>query len=232
MVEDRAWTAGGSWADYDNDGDLDLYVTNTNGVPFSDNFLYRNDGNGNFSRITTEIVARDGGASENSAWGDFDNDGDLDLFVANGGLWGENANDFYVNNGNDNHWINIKCIGTFSNTAAIGAKVRVKAKIRGNDVWQMQEISGGNTGGVGGQNSLDVEFGFGDATAIDSIKVEWPSRFVQVLTNVLANQFIVIREADSLPAVPQNLQASPGHQKVTLTWNPNTDSDFLRDGKE
>lgn len=221
VVTDAGDFTGGSWGDYDNDGDLDLFVTNRNGG----NPLYRNDGSGNFSKI---IIDNDGGVSMCSAWGDLDNDGDLDLFVANAGLFGENANDLYLNNGNSNYWINVKCIGTFSNTAAIGAKVRVKAQIRGNNVWQVREISGGNDGGVGGQNSLNAEFGLGDASVIDSIKVEWPSGIVQVLTNISPNQFLNITESKSLPAAPQNLQARAGVNQVTLTWDANTEPDFLR----
>ena len=68
-----------SWGDYDNDGDPDLYSSVFNG----NNILYRNDINeeGEFTRVTENIIANDGGASLGSGWGDYDNDGDLDLFV-------------------------------------------------------------------------------------------------------------------------------------------------------
>jgi hypothetical protein len=79
---------GGSWADFDNDGDLDLFITHVMwGDPSSSaNFLYQNDGTGNFTSVTGQGIVNDGAYSYGSAWGDYDNDGDLDLYVANTGV--------------------------------------------------------------------------------------------------------------------------------------------------
>ncbi|MGH9841820.1 MAG: CRTAC1 family protein [Blastocatellia bacterium] len=74
----RGWSLGVSVADYDNDGDEDLYLTN-----FSANVLYRNDGNGSFTDVTKAAGVGDARWSASSGWADYDNDGDLDLFVAN-----------------------------------------------------------------------------------------------------------------------------------------------------
>ena len=189
IVNDGGFSSGSSWGDYDNDGDLDLFVTNYNYYN-QNNFFYSNNGDGTFTKIHNGIV-NDGGNSKGSSWGDYDNDGDLDLFVANS----NNQNNFlYSNNGNSNYWINIKCVGTVSNTSAIGAKVKVKTTIDGTSIWQMREISGQT--GFGSQNSLNAEFGLGDATVIDSIKIEWPSGIVQVLTDVEVNQLLTITEED------------------------------------
>ena len=79
VVNDGGSSYGSSWGDFDNDGDLDLFVANER----ENNFLYRNDGSGNFAKITNGPVVNDGGSSYGSSWGDYDNDGDLDLFVAN-----------------------------------------------------------------------------------------------------------------------------------------------------
>jgi len=94
IVKDGGNSRGSNWGDYDNDGDLDLFVTNQSG---QSNFLYRNNGNGTFTRITDGQIVNDGGDSIGSSWGDYDNDGDLDLFVTNRN--GEN-NFLYRNNGN------------------------------------------------------------------------------------------------------------------------------------
>jgi hypothetical protein len=75
-----------------------------------------------------------------TAWGDYDNDGFLDLFVSNT----TGANLLYRNNANDNYWLKFRLIGTRSNCAAIGAKVPVHATINGQSFWQMREVSGGD----------------------------------------------------------------------------------------
>ena len=93
VVTDVRTSIGGSWADYDNDGDFDLFVANWDG---ENNQLYRNDGDGTFSRVTSGQIVNDGGSSVSGAWGDYDNDGHLDLFVAND--WNEN-NFLYHNDG-------------------------------------------------------------------------------------------------------------------------------------
>jgi hypothetical protein len=82
-VEESLYSSGASFADMDSDGDMDLFVANINGAP---NSLFRNDGTGRFTPVTTGgVVTGPGAAGGNaSAWGDFDNDGDLDLFVTHG----------------------------------------------------------------------------------------------------------------------------------------------------
>ncbi len=77
-IADPGWAMGVSVADYDNDGDDDLYVT-----CFGPNKLYRNRGNGTFEDVTTKAGVSDPRFSTGAAWGDYDRDGDLDLFVAN-----------------------------------------------------------------------------------------------------------------------------------------------------
>ncbi len=94
VVSQSATSAVGlAWADYDNDGDLDLFIANTNN---ENNQLFRNDV-GIFTELTTGPVVSDGGSSVGGVWGDFDNDGDLDLFVTNSS--DNEANMFYENDG-------------------------------------------------------------------------------------------------------------------------------------
>jgi hypothetical protein len=97
IVNDNGRSAGIAWGDYDGDGFEDLFVANNNG---ENDFLYHNNGDGTFTRITSGDIVNDGGDSVSAIWGDFDNDGDLDLFVSSGGGFGSPKNNFlYRNNG-------------------------------------------------------------------------------------------------------------------------------------
>ena len=93
VAEDGGKSSGACWADYDNDGDPDLFVAN---LGDENNFLYRNNGDGTFQKIDNGPVVNDGGDSNGAAWGDYDADGWVDLFVANKGQ----DNFLYHNNGN------------------------------------------------------------------------------------------------------------------------------------
>jgi hypothetical protein len=168
--DDQHSLMGGVWGDYDNDGDLDLFVAN--GILFysEDNGLYDNQGDGTFRKVTSGSLVHDGGKSWGAAWGDYDNDGFLDLFVVNSDPPEENF--FYHNNGNSNHWIKIRCIGTAANRAGIGAKVFVTATIQGKLVTQMREISSGAS--QDGSGFIGAHFGLGDATIVDTLRIEWP----------------------------------------------------------
>jgi hypothetical protein len=182
---------GSNFADIDNDGDLDLFVTNSFWGTMWNNFLYLNNGDGTFTKNTTDVTATDLGWSYGNAFGDYDNDGDMDLVVANCYGAAQN-NNLYNNNGNDNNWVTITCVGTMSNKSAIGAVVKVLATINGEPTWQMAQISGQT--GYCGQNMLPAHFGLGDATIIDSVYIYWPSGYVDITTNLPINQFATIAE--------------------------------------
>jgi len=219
---DGGWSVGCAWGDYDNDGWLDLFVANLGPIdPITrasiapeNNFLYHNNGDGTFTKITGGSLVNDLGYSTGCAWADYDNDGFLDLFVANG--WNDfRENDFlYRNNGNSNNWITLKLIGTVSNRSAMGAKVRVKATIGGRTFWQMREISGGSN--FGSQNDLRPSFGLGDATNIDLIRIEWPSGAVQTMTNVTTKQFLTVTESPRLSASDSRPDGSFGFEFTGL----------------
>lgn len=94
IVNDGGESRAAAWADYDRDGWLDLFVCNQND---QNNFLYHNNGNGTFTKVTSGSIVNDGGWSRGCSWGDYDNDGWPDLFVVNY----QGQNDFmYHNNHN------------------------------------------------------------------------------------------------------------------------------------
>lgn len=209
IVNDPGYGSCSGWGDFDNDGDLDMFIAQAYVPPNYDqklvNKLYKNllmeTGSASFEKITSGQIVSDSGYSYGFAWGDYDNDGDLDIATAN--TFGENQKNALYKNElvSSNKWLNIKCKGTQTNKSAIGAKVRIKIVINGNPVWQMQEVDGQS--GYCGQN-LNLHFGLGNASVIDSIKVEWPAGTDQYFTNVAVNRSVTITENGNLISVDEN----------------------------
>ncbi|MBI4326455.1 MAG: CRTAC1 family protein [Chloroflexi bacterium] len=184
-----------AWGDYDNDGYLDLFVASYNAT----NRLFHNNGNGTFTQVLSGAPVMDSGShiySQACGWADYDNDGFLDLFVTrftDNGI--PTSNLLYHNDGNTNGWLEVKLVGTVANRSAIGAKVRVRATIAGNTFWQMREIT---TGGGRWAQPLTAHFGLGNATNVDTVRVEWPSGTIQEFRNVSAKQIMNITEPPRL----------------------------------
>ncbi len=240
IVNDGGNSVGASWGDYNNDGNIDLFVSNAGN---QDNFLYTNNGDGTFTKVTDGDIVNDGGHSHGSAWGDYDNDGDLDLFVSNdqegknllysnngngtfsklsnnitedkehsfGAAWADYDNDMdidllVINRGmNENSMYKnsrgkcqskacVTLVGTNTNRSAIGAKVRIKATIYGEEVWQLREVTSQSGGGTGGQNDMKLIIGLGDATQIDAMMIEWPSGYTQIIEGLPIDECHTIEE--------------------------------------
>jgi hypothetical protein len=198
-----AWGCG--FIDYDNDGWADIVQINGHIYPEIDKYdfgetfknprlVYRNLGNGHFKDVSSEmgsgISARF--SSRGAAFGDYDNDGGIDVLVLN-------MNDLpsLLHNvgGNEQNWIKIKLVGTKCNRSAIGARVRV---VTGEHA-QMDEVHSGTS--VMSQNDLRLHFGVAKAEAVDSLEVRWPTtQKVERFTQVKANQILTIREGDGIVA--------------------------------
>ncbi len=180
--------------DVDNDTDLDIFFAAGHIDPASwenhgqSDVLLRNNGDGTFTDISEEVALhqfKTKGVGRGVAAGDYDTDGDIDLIIVNSG---EKPRLLRNDGGNKNNWLHIRSIGVQSNRDGVGAHI----KIITGDLYQIREVSAGSS--YLSQNSLEVEFGLGNYKKIDKIIIQWPSGTVQTLTNVPANQTIVVTE--------------------------------------
>jgi hypothetical protein len=99
------------------------------------------------------------------------------------------------------NWINLTLEGTASNRSAIGARVKAKANIAGDDVWQMHEISGGSVG----QNSHRVHLGLRDAESVDSLMIRWPGSGEEGFSNIEAGKFYKVVEGEGITEITENI---------------------------
>lgn len=167
---------GCNFGDLDNDGHLDFY-TGT-GEPdlrsLMPNRMFRNNGDGTYSEVTTE--GRFGHLQKGHAivFGDIDNDGDQDVYEVMGGAFEGDGfpNVLYENPGADGHWIAFRLEGTHSARSAIGARVRVLVVSNGKERSIYRWVG---TGAMFGSSSLRLEVGLGKAESIRSVSVLWPS---------------------------------------------------------
>ncbi len=213
---DMGGARGCAMADFDNDGDLDIYVNNggLSNVLINDvimqmptfvqfyiawepaeNRLYRNDGGLSFTDVTAEAGVVGLGIGSGVASGDVNRDGFPDLFATNRTYYSNGRlvnvpqqSWLWLNEGNDNHWIQIQLRGTRSNRDAYGARVRVQA----GDLTQVRERTSAH-----GYNSADdpvLSFGLGAREAVDLVEITWPGGAVQQLENLGVDRRHVISE--------------------------------------
>ncbi len=209
----------GVWADFDNDGDLDCFVTNDG----SRDEYYVNNDDGTFTAITSGDILGSSVAKHWSATaGDYDNDGDLDLFVSAAGVFDREL--LQNDNMNGNNWLKLKLTGTISNRTAVGTRIRALATINGQPIWMQREISVQNA--FCGHSSTIVHFGLGNATSVDSLIIYWPSGNRFDSTGITPNQLLQLTEQGAsfkandptLGAAPYAIEFEASATSAINTW--------------
>jgi len=188
---------GSTFGDVDNDGDLDLLVLNSYSDTHFTNSLFINDGKGNFTKNTSDPLAQYTGWTYSAAFGDYNNDGWLDVILANNRNESQ-ANAVFKNTGTGNNWIRIKCAGTHSNKSAIGAIVKVTAVISGDTITQTRKIEASS--GYASQNSLTAHFGLGNARDILRVQIRWPAGLVETFDGLAVNSSYILTEGTGTTA--------------------------------
>ncbi len=243
----QTWSS--AWGDFDNDGWMDVLV----GGSASIHKLMRNNGDGTFTDITAGS-GFDDLAALGIEWvaNDFDNDGYIDVLGANGRLClnngdmsftpylfpslvngpvGDfnndgfldigNASRLHYNNGNENNWVKFNTVGTASNLNGIGARITIYTPAG----KQIRDVQSGT--GFRYMHSLNVHFGLGQTTQIDSVVVSWPSGTSDTFLNLAINSFHVLTEGEPYDALNvSNVQVAP----LLLYPNPAQDNLYIEHG--
>ncbi|QAA80715.1 T9SS type A sorting domain-containing protein [Aequorivita sp. H23M31] len=228
-LKDNMQTWSSAWADYDNDGYLDVFIGSSSSS--FNHKLNRNNGDGTFTDIsaTTGIHALTMTGIENCTY-DFNNDGYADI-ISNGnillnngdmtftlipnalpnnnGSFGDLNNDgfidsfanghIYYNNGNANHWIKIVTKGIESNSNGIGARITITSALG----TQIREVRSGE--GFKYMSTLNTHFGLGEDTEIATLTVRWPSGIIDTYENVDVDQTIYITEGSTTVGIEENV---------------------------
>jgi hypothetical protein len=195
------WGAG--LTDFDNDGWPDILIATGNVYPevekiFKDyphrgpRLVFQNLRNGTFKEVTAQMGSGilSPKSSRGCAFGDFDNDGDVDVLVMNMNEPPLLLRNDYINKRTreTNNWLELKLIGTKSNRSAIGARLLLKAGSR----VQVQEITSQSS--YYSHNDSRLHFGLGQNEKVDAIEIRWPSGFTETLRDVPANRIVTIKE--------------------------------------
>lgn len=149
--------------------------------------LFRNLGNGKFVNVTEDCGSGLNAlhSSRGCAFGDFDNDGDMDVLVMN---INEPPSLLRADLKSDHHWLKIKLFGTQSNRTAIGARVRVKC----GPHWQAQQVESQSS--YYSVNDFRLHFGLGQAPKADLLEVRWPNGDIEAFHDVAGDRLVHIRE--------------------------------------
>jgi hypothetical protein len=211
----QSWAA--LWGDFDNDGDLDLYISNHGCFLDNEpNTYYVNNGDKTFTEDTTAagLRAMVEGRGDHAAAADYDQDGFLDIFVTNGATGPGPCGGpdlLFDNQGNGNHWLQVRTVGTISNRDGIGAHLVLEAN---GSTQYRQQLTGKH---AYTQDSSLIHFGLGNATTVQSLTITWPSGIRKTYTNLTVDQIVTLAEG---AVTPTPTPAGTPTQTATPTQTP------------
>lgn len=181
-----------AFIDFDNDGDKDIFKVNgeLKHLYGQEDQLFENTGAGKYNDISVEsgLHFQQERVSRGACFGDYDNDGDIDVYIVNlddKGILLRN------DHGNKNNWLILHLVGSQSNMDAIGARITLSA----GGQTQINQKKGGC--GYLSQNDPRLHFGLGNTDTVESIEIIWPSGKIQRLENVPANQILTVVEDET-----------------------------------
>lgn len=194
-------TNGSQAVDYDNDGRLDLFFhdhLNPTSANTTDTArtLYRNEGNWKFRNVTAEVgLLEKSIGSYDSAWADFDLDGDMDLCATTDSRARER---FYVSdfNTNGNHWLMVRLLGYKGSATPIGAEVY--ATIHKNTPQERRLRRDWNTSAIAfHQSQIPIHFGLAQANIIDELLIVWPNKRTTLLRNLTVDRYLDVHYSEN-----------------------------------
>ncbi|MFT7605527.1 MAG: hypothetical protein ACI8VT_003122, partial [Saprospiraceae bacterium] len=206
---------GSSFFDYNLDGWQDIiiafgsYSSNSVTEPRA-NQLFENDGDGTFTDVASTMGMADIEKTRTCVFGDYDNDGDPDVYQVN---YGEVCRLKRNDNNNGNNWLNVTLIGIDSNRDGIGSNIKLTD---GDGVIQYFETRSGSN--LGGGDAIDAYFGLGAAATITELEITWPSGIVQTLNNLTINQTEEVTEDVPLPIEMDVFNAQAHENEIFLDW--------------
>lgn len=204
---------GTGMVDLNNDGWPDIFTVTGNVYPEvekvfkeyphrSPRLIYRNLGNGRFKDVTAECGpgAREMHSSRGCAFGDYDNDGDIDVLIMNMNEPPSLLRNDLISGSSRGatNWLTLKLIGTKSNRSAIGARVRLKIGAR----LQTQEVTSQSS--YYSHNDPRLHFGLGENSRAEQLEIRWPNGQTETIKDIAANQIVTIKEGSGIVKAGDN----------------------------
>lgn len=195
--------AVGAAGDYDNDGDLDVFLGCSETARNRSNLMLMNDGAGNFSIGAAGLLPNAGLTdAENAVVFDANGDGSLDIYLGNGFEANQEPDKLLVNNPTSNNWLQVDLVGTVDNNDAIGAAMYIGS----SEGWQARQVGHAFHKG---SDALTLHYGLGSDNALAPVLVTWPNGMIESFDIANVNQRVSLVQGQGTPANLNALNSAP-----------------------